>query len=104
MELQKFGERLAKLRAQKNVSARKMSLFIGVSANYINKIENGKTFPSMHAFFEICEYLEISPKDFFDDGNDQPVMVKEMVGDYVRLDSTSQSNIAEIVKELARDN
>ena len=43
-----------------------MSLAIGHSAGYINGIENGRSFPSMEVFFYICEYLEITPKDFFD--------------------------------------
>lgn len=61
-----FGERLARLRTIKGVSAREMSLALGQSAGYINNIENSKNYPSMAVFMEICEYLEISPKDFFD--------------------------------------
>jgi transcriptional regulator with XRE-family HTH domain len=67
-----FSERLAGLRTAKGVSARDMSLSIGQSANYINKIENQKAYPSMTAFFYICEYLGITPKDFFDEGNAHP--------------------------------
>ena len=61
------GERLAKLREAKGVSAREMSLSIGQSANYINKIENQKAYPSMEAFFYICKYLGVTPRDFFDE-------------------------------------
>ena len=103
MELFDFGERLAKLRDAKNVSAREMSLSIGQSENYINKIENGKSLPSMAVFFEICEYLNISQKDFFDLSNHYPNAVSEMVNDYKRLDSASQSHVAGIVKKLAHD-
>ena len=38
-----FAERLYKLRAQKNVSAREMSLDIGQNDSYINRIENSRT-------------------------------------------------------------
>lgn len=61
-----FYKRLIKLHAQKAVSAREMSLSLGQSESYINKIENRKAFPSMSGFFIICEYLNIHPKDFFD--------------------------------------
>ena len=37
-----FSERLSKLRNQKGVSARDMSLSIGQNPCYINNIENGK--------------------------------------------------------------
>ena len=50
-------ERLAKLRMQKGVSARDMSLSLGQANNYINNVENKKTLPSMQSFFYICEYL-----------------------------------------------
>ena len=103
MELTEFGERLAELRVLRSVSAREMSLSIGLSANHINKIENGKILPSMTAFFDICDYLNVSPKDFFDLDNNDPDMVKEMVNDYKRLDSTVQANVAGIIKGLARD-
>ena len=103
MELLEFGERLAELRATKNVSAREMSLSIGLNANHVNKIENGKILPSMTAFFDICDYLDISPKDFFDLDNIDPNQVSEMVNDYNRLDKTAQANVAGIIKGLARD-
>lgn len=61
-----FSKRLAKLRNQKGVSARDMSLSIGQNPGYINNIEMGKALPSMASFFFICDYLEISPKQFFD--------------------------------------
>ena len=59
-------KRLAQLRVQKGVSAREMSLALGQNTGYISNIESGKTLPSMTGFFYICEYLDISPCDFFD--------------------------------------
>ena len=64
---EEFGMRLAKLRTATNISAREMSLAIGQNASYINRIENNKAYPSMEVFFYICDYLKISPADFFDD-------------------------------------
>ena len=60
-------ERLAKLRLQKGVSARDMSLSLGQANNYINNIENKKSLPAMQSFFYICEYLGVTPKEFFDE-------------------------------------
>jgi len=103
MEIMEIGERLAELRLYKGVSAREMSLSIGQSENYINKIENGRSLPSITALFDICYYLNISLKDFFDRSNNNPSMVKEYITDYMRLNDTSQAQIAAIVKDLARD-
>ena len=61
-----FPARLTHLRMQKGVSARDMSLSIGQNPGYINNIESGKALPSMSGFFYICEYLGVTPRDFFD--------------------------------------
>lgn len=60
-----FSNRLAERRSIKGISAREMSLALGQGASYINDIENGRTLPSLAMFFEICEYLEITPLEFF---------------------------------------
>ena len=77
MTEKEFSLRLAQLRSEKGVSARDMSLSIGQNASYINNIENGKALPSMTGFFYICEYLNITPGEFFDAEN------KEEFNDYV---------------------
>ncbi len=73
-----FIERLIALRLQKNVSAREMSLAIGQNDSYINRIENGKAFPSMQVFFYICEYLNITPLEFWDFKNEAPEKIDEI--------------------------
>ena len=60
-----FAGRLSALRMAKNVSAREMSLSLGQGAGYVNNIENGGNLPSMGMFFEICEYLGVTPDEFF---------------------------------------
>lgn len=97
-----ISERLASLRTAKGVSARDMSLSIGQSANYINKIESKKAYPSMTAFFYICEYLNIAPKDFFDEDNSYPKQLTDLIADLKKLDEQSLSNISGIVKSLIR--
>ena len=100
MELMDIGVRLAKLREAKSITARKMSLSLGMDANYINKIERGKAYPSMVAFFDICDYLGISQKDFFDDGNRYPDQIHELVEDYKQLEDNSQTLVLELTKKL----
>ena len=97
-----FGQRLAQLRMTKGVSARDMSLSLGQSPSYINKIENGKTFPSMQNFFYICEYLGISPGDLIDEGNKNPEIVEALVNDLKMLTESQLLNISDIVRDLKR--
>lgn len=69
VENNEFGNRLAALRESKKISAREMSLAIGQSGSYINKIENHNNYPSMNIFFYICDFLEITPEEFFNYDN-----------------------------------
>ncbi len=55
-----------------------MSLSIGQSAEYINNIENGINLPSMLVFFYICDYLEMSPMEFFDINSSNPVKLNKL--------------------------
>ena len=95
-----LADRLAELRMQKGVSARDMSLSLGQANNYINTIENKKSLPSMQSFFYICEFLNITPQEFFDEGNSNPEMLKEFIDEAKKLDYTSFSHILGIMKEL----
>jgi len=79
MEKEAFIKRLTELRMNKGVSARDMSLSIGQSAGYINNIENGVNLPSMTVFFYICEYLGVSPRDFFDTGSTDPTRLEQLI-------------------------
>lgn len=93
-------ERLAQLRTQKNVSARDMSLSLGQADNYINNIENKKSQPSMKAFFYICEYLGVTPQEFFDVDNQSPGKLRENLQEARKLNSDAQTHILGIMKEL----
>ena len=95
-----FAIRLARLRTEKGVSARDMSLSIGQNPSYINNIETGKAMPSMSAFFFICDYLEITPKEFFDTDTEQPEELRKLTDNLKRLDKRQFKNIAEIVEGL----
>ena len=94
-------ERLALLRMQRGVSARDMSLSLGLANNYINNIENKKSLPSMQSFLNICEYLGVTPSEFFDEGNKYPDRIAELFRDLKRLDAKSLAYIAGLVKEMA---
>ena len=95
-----FGDRLAALRIKKGVSARDMSLSIGQSPNYINKIEGKKAYPSMSLFFQICDYLEITPKEFFDVDTANPSKVSDLVAEAVLLDDNALEHLLGLVRGL----
>lgn len=100
MELDVFSMRLVKLRMSKGVSARDMSLSIGQNASYMNRIENGVNFPSMTVFFYICEYLGITPKEFFDTETREPTRVRELAKAAQHLREDQLDHLIAIIRDL----
>lgn len=100
---EEFAIRLAKLRTKKGVSAREMSLSIGQNAGYINNIETGKALPSMSGFFFICEYLNITPQEFFDTESQQPEKLSKLIEDLKKLNDRQLTNISEIVGSIVNN-
>lgn len=97
-----FYKRLSELRIKKGVSARDMSLSIGQSEGYINNIENKKGYPSMLVFFYICEYLNVTPSEFFDEGNHNPQKLQEMVKELKSLTDEQLNLISEMIKQMKK--
>ncbi len=102
MEMEEFSLRLSQLRMAKGVSARDMSLSIGQSPSYINNIENGFSFPSMTVFFYICEYLGITPKEFFDTDSKAPSKEKELLDAFKGLTGDQIDNLITLAKGLKK--
>ena len=97
-----FALRLARLREKKGVSARDMSLSIGQNPGYINNIETGKANPSFEGFFFICEYLGITPAEFFDYESKNPSKLDSIVEDLKKLDDRQLDTIAALVGDLIK--
>lgn len=102
VEKEEFIKRLTQLRVQKGVSARDMSLSIGQSAGYINNIENGVNLPSMAAFFYICDYLGISPRDFFDTQTTAPSKASELLEVAKTLEPEQLDHLIALAKGLQK--
>lgn len=100
MEHKDFSQRLSKLRINKGVSARDMSLSIGQSPSYINNIETGISYPSMTAFFYICEFLNITPMGFFDLESVNPAKEHELLLVAKGLDRKQLETLIDLAKGL----
>lgn len=66
MNLKQFGERVKIFRQNKGISAYELGLRIGRDTSYMYKVESGRVNVSLKTIYDICEELEISPKELFD--------------------------------------
>lgn len=58
MDKKKMGERLAELRNNKNETQEVVAEVIGITTEYLSKIENDKKMPSMEVTKSLAEYYD----------------------------------------------
>lgn len=97
-----FANRIAALRISKDISARDMSLSLGQNPSYINRIENKQAFPSMKMFLYICEYFNITPKEFFDIDNTRPLQNKAILKLIDKLDDNDVELVIKLLETLSK--
>lgn len=95
-----FYKRVSQLRTQKGVSAREMSLSLGQSESYVNKIENKRTLPSLTGFIYICDYFNLTPQEFFNDNDTSPQKSKELMQEFEKLSPAQADHILQVIKDL----
>ena len=98
--LEWIPRRISELRIQKGVSARDMSLSLGQSASYINKIENGRTLPSVAGLLYICEFFDLTPQEFFNVQAPSPKKASELYSVIEKLSPEQSEHILQVVKDL----
>ena len=101
MDVQFIRDRISQLRTNQGISEYKMSLDLGHSKSYVQSISSGKALPSMSEFLYICEYLGVSPKEFFDRDVANPQTIQKLVTLSLKL---SPGDLAMLVELAARLN
>ena len=61
-----FGMKLREIRKAKGHTQQKLSYLADIELSTLNRIELGKAGTSLNNIFNICEALEIHPKELFD--------------------------------------
>lgn len=99
---EQFSKRLAELRTKKGVSARDMSLSIGQNPGYIRAIKCGTTFPTMSNFFYICEYLNVTPQEFFNFSEEPSNGMNALTDQLQQFDSEQVNALAAFIKTIVK--
>ena len=92
--------RITELRLKADVSEYQMSLELGQNRSYIQSISSGKAMPSMTGFFNICDYFNITPVEFFDDSVKEPTLLNEIYSSMKNLPEDDLELIRSIAQRL----
>jgi len=98
-----ISKRLTQLRTEKRVSAREMSTAMEQANNYITNIENQNALPSMKGLFLICEYFDISPKEFFDEENASPTLLNALIEELKGVNPETLRHLLGIAREIKKE-
>lgn len=100
MNEQFIRDRISILRTKKGISEYKMSIDMGHSKSYIQSISSGKALPSMSEFLYICEYLGVTPMEFFDEEIVEPSMTNELFELTKKMSAEDISVLINMAKRL----
>ncbi len=97
-------DRISILRTKKGISEYKMSLDLGHSKSYVQSISAGRALPSLSEFLYICEYLGVTPKEFFDEETKDPQLVRELYNTSLSLEKEDLEVLLSMAKRLKEKN
>lgn len=100
MEPEYITKRITELRLKKGIAEHRMSLELGHSRSYMQSISSGRALPSLTEFLAICDYLDVSPRDFFDDVNPNPTLIREIAEKSKNLSDSDLMIILTMVNRL----
>lgn len=93
-------EKITQLRLRKGVSEYRMSYDLGHSRGYVHNISSGKALPPMKEFFAICDYFELTPQQFFDEGTQNPELIQKAIAGMKQLDETDLLMLLGLINRL----
>ncbi len=103
MDKEFLRHRVYQIRNSKEISARNLSLELGMSSEYINQLESGKLTPSIDFLINFCNYFEISLSDFFDCGNKYPTKIKQIVECLSKLNNDEFNLVCNLIELLIKN-
>ncbi|EEG54271.1 helix-turn-helix domain-containing protein [Enterocloster asparagiformis] len=102
MDSSYIAKRITQLRLKKNIAEHRMSLDLGHSRSYMQGISSGRAFPSMTEFLAICEYLGVTPRDFFEEENENPRLVSQITAKSKGLPDDDLSLVLSLIERLSK--
>lgn len=103
MDEQFVRDRITQLRLRKGVSEYRMSYTLGHSRGYVHNISSGKATPPMKEFLAICEYFELTPQQFFDEGTQSPELIQKAVNGMKQLNEDDMLMLLGIINRLLKE-
>ena len=103
MDTNFIRERITQLRLSKGVSEYQMSYDLGHSRSYIYNISSVKALPPMAEFLAICDYLGVTPSQFFEETTDDPILLRSAIDELRKVSKDDLMMIITLARRLSKD-
>lgn len=103
MDKEFIKERVSTIRNSKNISARSLSLNLGMSSEYVNQVENGRLMPSLDFIMNFCDYFNISVAEFFDETIKNPKKYQDLIQELNKMSQPELQQIIDLTKLINKN-
>ena len=73
---------------------------MGIAAGMSTIFRRGKATPPLKEFFSICEYFDLTPQQFFDEGTQNPELIQKAVSGMKQLNEKDLLMLLGIINRL----
>lgn len=94
------GKRIKDLRETKKLSVNKLANLAGVSQSYLRDIELGNKNPTVEFLSVICDTLEISLHDFFDEKGTSNLLDDPLIQQIYQLSNAQRETLLAFLRTL----
>ncbi len=94
------AKRITELKNQKSLTTNKLANMSGISQSFLREVEAGTKKPTVETLGYICDALEISLKDFFDEGSEDKFYRDELAVQISKLNPEQRKSLIEFLKKL----
>ena len=98
MNIKDVLTRIGYIRHEANLSARELSLRLGMSQQYVSKVENGHIVLTVEKLFQILEICNCSIEKFFSTNIEDFEKDKEIEFILTKIPSSQKQNLIELLK------
>ena len=97
------GSRLRFFREQKGYTVNKLANLAGLSQSAVREIELFGRQPTVESLEYLCGALEISLRDFFDDGVKKSILEDELIGAVYSLNQKQRDCLLALIRSLKKE-
>lgn len=94
------GKRISFFREQKGMTVNKLANKAGISQSYLRSIELEEKNPTVEFLSYICEALDISLKEFFDDNVEQALKDDPILQEFYQLTPKQREALRQFIDAM----